>query len=614
MKYITLPKTIQNEKASFYFALEEYAAQNYSQDDCFHAWTVDPSVLVGRNQLMENEINTAYCAEHHIGIFRRSSGGGTVFTDRGCLQFSYITSKENVNQAFCDYLKMIAKMLQSLGINAYPTSRNDIMIDKKKVAGCAFYRQKNRSILHNTLLFDTDLDSLMDALVPKGEKLESKGVKSVRNYVRNIKDFTDKSIGEIAGYARDFLCDDEPIELTDKDIQAVREIEKKYLSDEFIHGKNPQHTVTRKHYFKNIGLLEARMALKNDHIAGLRIYGDFFQLDDPNPGLASLLHKVRFDRPSVEKALQDHDVSTLVRGLRNEDFLRLLFGREPHVKKPDWLKVNLDTDRQLGETSQILSKNKMHTICTDGMCPNRIECWSARTATLMIGGNICTRNCKFCNTLSGKPLPLVSDEPERVADTVKELNLRYAVITSVDRDDLPDQGAHHWKKTIESVREKNKQTIIEVLLPDFMGKKELIDEVLSAKPNVAGHNIETVKRLTPGVRSVAKYQRSLDVLRQIADNNIICKTSFMVGLGETKQEVEELMNDILATGCRILTIGQYLQPTRRHLPVAEYITPGQFGAYKQMALDKGFRFVESGPLVRSSYHAAHGFQMFRRGQ
>jgi lipoic acid synthetase len=221
----------------------------------------------------------------------------------------------------------------------------------------------------------------------------------------------------------------------------------------------------------------------------------------------------------------------------------------------------------------------------------------------MIGGNICTRCCKFCNTNSGKPLPLDESEPKHVAESIQLMQLNHAVITSVDRDDLPDYGAAHWVATIKAIKGLNPSVTMEVLIPDFMGREELIASIIEAHPDVISHNMETVRRLTPVVRSVATYERSLKVLKQVANSPIPAKTGIMVGLGETIAEVEETMDDLLAVGCSILTIGQYLQPTHKHYPVQEYVTPQQFAAYKETALAKGFKMVESGPLVRSSYYA-----------
>ena len=274
-----------------------------------------------------------------------------------------------------------------------------------------------------------------------------------------------------------------------------------------------------------------------------------------------------------------------------------------HLRKPDWLKVNFGANERYTNTKQIVDTHRLHTICSSGRCPNIGECWGRGTATFMIGGNICTRCCKFCNTNSGKPLPLDESESKHVAESIQLMQLNHAVITSVDRDDLPDYGAAHWVATIKAIKELNPSVTMEVLIPDFMGREELIASIIEAHPDVISHNMETVRRLTPVVRSVATYERSLQVLKQIANSPIPAKTGIMVGLGETIAEVEETMDDLLAVGCSILTIGQYLQPTHKHYPVQEYVTPQQFAAYKATALAKGFKMVESGPLVRSSYYA-----------
>lgn len=276
---------------------------------------------------------------------------------------------------------------------------------------------------------------------------------------------------------------------------------------------------------------------------------------------------------------------------------------ENRVKKPDWLKVNFGANERYTNTKKIVDTHRLHTICSSGRCPNIGECWGRGTATFMIGGNICTRSCKFCNTNSGRPLPLDADEPQHVAESIQLMKLSHAVITSVDRDDLPDFGATHWVKTIKAIKQLNPTVTMEVLIPDFMGREELISSIIDAQPDVISHNMETVRRLTPAVRSVATYDHSLQVLKQVANSTIPAKTGIMVGLGETIAEVEETMDDLLAVGCSILTIGQYLQPTHKHYPVQEYVTPQQFAAYKETALAKGFKMVESGPLVRSSYYA-----------
>ena len=274
-----------------------------------------------------------------------------------------------------------------------------------------------------------------------------------------------------------------------------------------------------------------------------------------------------------------------------------------HVKKPDWLKIRLRGNEQFTQTKRIVESHCLHTICTSGKCPNMGECWSRGTATFMIAGDICTRSCRFCNTLTGKPLPLDPKEPENVAESIRLMQLKHAVITSVDRDDLSDLGAQHWADTIRKIKEVNPDTTVEVLIPDFQGHLELVDKVIEATPEIISHNMETVRRISPEVRSAAKYEISLSVLKHIADRGIVAKTGIMVGLGETIEEVHELMDDVKAVGVSVLTIGQYLQPSRKNIPVKEYITPEQFEIYKTVAIEKGFKHVESAPLVRSSYHA-----------
>lgn len=606
MKYILLPKPDTIHQLPFYFAVEEYVARHYTDDDYFMGWRVNPTVMLGRNQLIDNEVNTDYCKEHKIDIFRRKSGGGCIYADKGCIQFSYISRAVNANEAFAAYMQRMADLLKGLKIDAQLSGRNDILINETKVSGCAFYQLSNRSVLHNSLLFDTQLDHLSNALTPAKEKLQSKGVESVRQRVTNVATYTQLDILAFMDYVRQEMCGTEVLELTEEDMKGVAEIEKELSSDDFVYGKNPKYSLVRKHRFEGVGTLEAHIELKNNIIGSINMVGDYFLLGDIDHDFLSLLKGCEFTREAVEERLENIDLSTIIRGLKLRQFLRLLFGREPHVMKPAWLKIDLTSKKSTSETAGILAKHHMNTICTSGLCPNRSECWMARTATLMIGGDICTRKCRFCNTLSGRPRLLNPDEPRRVAESVKALKLRYAVITSVDRDDLPDYGAAHWIKTIEEIRRLNPDTKIELLIPDFMGKADLIRQVMATHPHVAGHNMETVRRLTPSVRSVARYERSLEVLREIANCGITAKTGFMLGLGETHDEILETMDDILATGCQRLTLGQYLQPTVEHLPVKAYIIPEMFAEYKRIALEKGFKHVVSGPLVRSSYHAAEG--------
>ena len=272
-------------------------------------------------------------------------------------------------------------------------------------------------------------------------------------------------------------------------------------------------------------------------------------------------------------------------------------------RKPEWLRVKLPTGKEYAQVRQIVSTHKLHTICESGNCPNMGECWGAGTATFMILGNICTRSCGFCAVATGRPLPADLKEPERVAESVRLMNVKHCVITSVDRDDLKDGGSTIWVETINAIRRVSPQTKFETLIPDFQGKWENLQRIIDVKPDIVSHNLETVRRLTKQVRIQAKYDRSLEVLKRLKDAGLKTKSGVMLGLGETDEEVLETMDDLRAVRCDVLTLGQYLQPTPKHLPVAEFVRPEKFAKFKEIGLEKGFRFVESGPLVRSSYHA-----------
>ncbi|HNS30231.1 MAG TPA: lipoyl synthase [Tenuifilaceae bacterium] len=272
-------------------------------------------------------------------------------------------------------------------------------------------------------------------------------------------------------------------------------------------------------------------------------------------------------------------------------------------RKPSWLKIKLPTGEGYARMSKIVKQHGLNTICSSGMCPNIGECWGNGTATFMILGDVCTRSCRFCATTTGKPLPPDPLEPEHLARSVRLMGIKHCVVTSVTRDDLPDGGAKHWHDTIVEIRRQNPDTKIEVLIPDFNGDTSLVDVVLEAKPDIVAHNLETVRRLTPIVRSKASYEKSLKIIAHIAKKGYLAKSGIMLGLGEKESEVEQLMDDLIAIGCKSITIGQYLQPRTENLAVAEYVDPVQFEHYRKMAVAKGFGFVESGPLVRSSYHA-----------
>ena len=273
------------------------------------------------------------------------------------------------------------------------------------------------------------------------------------------------------------------------------------------------------------------------------------------------------------------------------------------LKKPEWLKIRLQSDEGSAEVERIVREHSLHTICSSGLCPNKAECWRRRTATFMILGDICTRGCKFCATKTGKPLAPVASEPEKVAESVRLMGLRHVVVTSVTRDDLPDGGAAHWAATVEAIRKENPDATIELLILDLDARADLIEIVAASKPDIIGHNIETVERLTPEVRVRAKYRTSLRTLEIISQMGAVSKSGLMVGLGESDDEVLPTLRDLREVGVEIVTLGQYLRPSLEHYPVAAYITPEKFEWYRLQALEMGFSYCASAPMVRSSYLA-----------
>jgi lipoic acid synthetase len=273
------------------------------------------------------------------------------------------------------------------------------------------------------------------------------------------------------------------------------------------------------------------------------------------------------------------------------------------LKKPSWLRVKLPIGENYRKVRNLVDQHKLHTICESGSCPNMGECWGEGTATFMILGNICTRSCGFCAVQTGRPEAVDEFEPGRVANSVKIMGVKHAVITSVDRDDLKDGGSSIWVQTVKAIRVQSPQTTMETLIPDFAGKWENLQRIIEVAPEIVSHNLETVRRLTKEVRIQAKYDRSLELLFRLKKGGMRTKSGVMLGLGETPEEVIETMEDLVNVQVDVLTLGQYLQPTSKHLPVQEFITPAQFAFYKELGLKMGFKYVESGPLVRSSYHA-----------
>ncbi|RFS24875.1 lipoyl synthase [Chitinophaga silvatica] len=273
------------------------------------------------------------------------------------------------------------------------------------------------------------------------------------------------------------------------------------------------------------------------------------------------------------------------------------------VKKPDWLRVKLPIGENYKQVRNLVDTHKLHTICESGNCPNMGECWGAGTATFMILGNICTRSCGFCAVATGRPAPVDFDEPQRVAEAIYLMKVKHAVITSVDRDEIKDGGSIIWANTINAVRALNPETTMETLIPDFRGIWENLQRIIDVAPEIVSHNLETVERLTKQVRIQAKYHRSLEVIRRLKDGGMRTKSGIMLGLGETKEEVVQAMQDLYDNGCDVVTLGQYLQPTPKHLPVARFVHPDEFAELREIGYNIGLDYVESGPLVRSSYHA-----------
>lgn len=291
-----------------------------------------------------------------------------------------------------------------------------------------------------------------------------------------------------------------------------------------------------------------------------------------------------------------------------------LYDKVDVLKKPEWLKIRLHRTAAFAEVQHIVREHALHTICSSGMCPNKAECWSRRTATFLILGDICTRGCRFCATRTGHPLAPDASEPQQVAESARLMHLRYVVVTSVTRDDLPDGGAAHWAQTVLAIRSQNPDAAIELLIPDFDARPDLLDAVLASKPDIVGHNVETVERLTPVVRSKAKYRMSLETLRYLSGQGAATKSGLMLGLGESDDEVLQTLHDLRDAGVQIVTLGQYLRPTLEHYPVAAYLTPEKFERYRLEALKMGFAYCASAPLVRSSYLAEEALQNVRNSK
>lgn len=620
---------IQNDSNDPYFnhALELYAMREMDED-VFILWRNRPSILIGRNQNTLSEINMDYVNEKKIDVVRRASGGGTVFCDLGNINFSFITRKGQTSNldrqdgapkdlggektlSCCGFEKFampVVSALKALGVEAVFSGRNDILVEGAKISGNAQYHEGNKLLHHGTILYDGDLSLLAGALKSKPLKFKDKSIKSVASRVTNIaKHMTEKmDVLAFREYLRSYIMKAHQIEkiyqLTEQDLKAIAIIQKeKFESYDWNFGKSPSYTFSNDVRFP-AGTFEFQAKVKGGKIEALQINGDFFG-EVPMENLCEKLLGKPFEFKALQGVLETLDLEPYAQNLKKDEFLSGLMDLKKG--KPDWLKVKLQGGRETEKVKVILSELSLNTVCQEANCPNRMECYNKGTATFMILGRNCTRNCTFCNVSRALPDPVDIDEPEKVALAVEKLSLKHAVITSVTRDDLEDQGAEHFAQTVKAIRARTPQVDIELLIPDLSGREDLLDIVIDSQPDVLNHNVETVPELYDTVRPMADFERSLSVLAYFKKRapQIKTKSGIMLGLGETMAQIEETLKALRRVDCDMLTVGQYLQPSPEHIAVVEYVRPEQFEVIRQMAEALGFKSVSSAPLVRSSYHA-----------
>lgn len=616
---------VQNDSIDPFYnhALEEYIMDSF-EDEAFILWRNKPSILIGRNQNTYSEINTTFVKENDIDVVRRLSGGGTVFCDLGNVNFTFITNKGQDSAGFRTFAKPVIEALNSLGVNAKFTGRNDITIDGKKFSGNAQYHHNKRLLHHGTLLFNGDLAKLKGALISKPLKFKDKSVKSVASRVTNIYNHLeqDMDVLEFKDYLKTYIMKMYNIskEYTPSsfDIKLINQIKQdRFDSWEWNYGKSPKYSYENNVKYSS-GMVEYHLDVNNGIIDKAYIHGDYFgelAISEIEELLVGLPHS----KDDIKKALESTHISDYISGLSMDNFIDGLtqsdisqsddiIGAKPkskYIRKPEWLRVKVQSGQKLNEVNQLVKELKLNTVCLEANCPNKMECYNRKTATFMILGRNCTRNCTFCNVTKERPDPVDLNEPTNVATAVKTLGLKHAVITSVTRDDLTDEGANQFAQVVNEIKTLTPQVSVELLVPDMNGKSDLLDIILESDLDVFNHNIETVPSLYHKIRPMASYKRSLEVIQYAKDHksNLLTKSGMMLGLGETKDEVIQVMRDLKAHKCDILTLGQYLQPSKDHVDLVEYITPEQFDDYKQIALDIGFKSVASAPLVRSSYHA-----------
>ncbi len=604
-------KTNINNHCGFYFGLEEYLIKDYDyKSDIFLLWSVKPTVMIGRHQITDVEINKKFVKNNNIEIVRRNSGGGAVYTDPNCLQFSFITTNESHSDIFRGKVNKIVDAIKKLGIDAEFTGRNDILANGKKFSGNAEYIYKNRMVMHGTILFKTNLDNMIGSLTPDISKLTTHAVSSVKARVVNIGDLLEMNIDEFYDYLVNEIASSK-IDYQTLDLEKIAQYEKKFYTDKWNYEKNPHYEINNKLKF-DAGNITVSVKIKNNIVKDLKITGDFFSLKKIEE-FENAFKGVEYEYNHFLEVLKKNRVMYYIYKLQTSEFLKLFFGKKGRgrLSKPSYLKIDMkNLNRETKKIRDLLEQHHLYSVCQEANCPNQLECFSNKTATFMILGNHCTRNCSFCDVTNARPLKVDPEEPANILKAVNVMDLSHLVITSVTRDDLKDYGSDQFVKCIELVEKERPQTTIEVLIPDFLGDYNSLKKVVDAGPDVINHNLETIKRLYPGFRDRAKYQRSLEVLKTAKKINpdILTKSGIMVGIGETKEEVLALMDDLRNVGCDIITIGQYLRPSMKHAEVKEYVSLETFDFYKQKGIEKGFRYTASGPLVRSSYQARKQFK------
>ena len=609
MRYIDTSSN-QLKDCGFYFGLEEYLIKDYDyNDDIFLLWNVVPTVMIGRHQVTTLEIDQSFVDSNNIQVIRRNSGGGAVYTDEGCLQFSFITNNKSHGDIFRGHVSHIIDAVNKLGLKAEFTGRNDILHEGKKFSGNAEFIHKDKMVIHGTILFESNLDNLIGSLTPDKAKLTKHAVTSVKSRVLNIGKLIGLPINDFYNKVVESIST-EKIKVEELDLSKIKEYSSKFYTNEWNYGKNPKFDIVKKEKF-DAGNITFSVVVKNNKCEKLNITGDYFSLKKITDFENAFIGK-DFTYDSFLTVSKTFKIRDYIYKMKTSDFLGMFFERpKRRLKKPDYLKIDMkDLNKQTKNIKALLKQNNLYTVCQEASCPNQLECFSNKTATFMILGNHCTRNCKFCDVTNDEPLKVDSNEPNNILKAVKVMGLKHIVITSVSRDDLDDYGSKQFVKVIETLKEHATDTTIEVLIPDFMGDYDSIKRVVDANPDVINHNLETIPRLYKGFRDNASYERSLKVLETVKqiDPSILTKSGIMVGIGETKHEVFELMEDLRKIQCDIMTIGQYLQPSKEHLDVTEYVSLEDFEAYKTVGKQKGFKYIASGPMVRSSYQALKQFE------